>query len=156
MTRVKKFLSILGIGLIAFCSGCSSGSTKEVNLDDVISKMGEEVSMEGMIEFTKSDLSDYYGIEEDSIKQFVGRVHDSGIKSDEIVLIEATDSKNAEIVRDRLQERYQSKVNENSSYNPTELAVIEKCKVSMNGNYVSMIVSPEVEKLEKIYNDSFK
>lgn len=153
MKNIKK---LLGVGIMSFCVGCSSANTKEVNLNDVMSKMGSEVSMEGMIEFTKNDLSDYYGIEEENVKQFSARVHNSGIKSDEIVLIEASDSKNAEIVKDKLQERYQSKVNENSSYNPTELAVIEKCKVSTNGNYVSMIVSPEVEKLEKVYNDSFK
>ena len=42
------------------------------------------------------------------------------------------------------------------SYQPEEYAMLQECKVQQNGNYVSLIVSPQHEELEKIYTDSFK
>ena len=40
-------------------------------------------------------------------------------------------------------------------YLPDEYAVLKKCKVNKSGDYISMIVSPQYEELEKIYKNAF-
>lgn len=156
MKKINVLYLAFCIILVGLASGCFGGNKKEPVLNDVMAEMGKSSQLDDMVPLTENDLSDYYGIEIDSVKQFAAKVHGSGIRSDEIVLIEAVDPENAQSIKEKLELRYQSKINENASYNPTELAVVEKCKVNINGNYVDMIISPEVETLSEIYNNSFK
>lgn len=153
---MKKFLAfIMAISIAVMFVGCGK-SQKSTDLTKVMKEMEEKVSLDNMMDLTKEDLFDYYGIVEDDIVQFAAKINDSGVKADEIVMVEAKDTNAAQRIKEKLDGRYQSKINENTNYNQEALEVIQKCKVDIKGNYVSMLVSPEVETLEKIYNNSFK
>lgn len=151
----KIVVSVLSLILAAVLVGCSE-KPKDVNLKNVMSEIESTVSLDNMADLSMEDLLDYYGIVENDVVQFVAKVNTSGIKSDEIVIIQAKDSDATARVKEKLDARYQSKINENTNYNIDELAVVEKGKVSVNGDYVSMIVSSEVDKITEIYNNAFK
>ena len=59
-------------------------------------------------------------------------------------------------VKTALDNRYQAKLNETATYLPAENAIIKTCSVTVNDNYVAMIVAPNAADLVKLYNESFK
>ena len=109
-----------------------------------------------MLALDANDLLDLYGVNSADVKQFAAAVNTSGIDCDEVVLVEAVNADAAARVKTALDNRYQAKLNETENYLPDEYAVIKTCSVTMDGNYVAMIVAPNAEELTKIYRESFK
>ena len=62
----------------------------------------------------------------------------------------------AAYIKDILDARYEAKLNETENYLPDEYAIIKECSVTMDGNYVAMIVAPNAADLVDIYNASFE
>ena len=63
------------------------------------------------------------------------------LNSDEVLLFEAVDDDAAKRILEKLNNRYQAKLNETKDYLPDEYTKISACKVELSGRYVSMIVS---------------
>lgn len=166
---MKKLLSLfIAVLVLASFAGCgnesnnqtnqsqnASSSAKEVNLSDVLAEIKEQVTFPSMAVYSDiEDLLDIYGIKAEYVKQFVAEVNDSGLEQDEIVIIEAVDAEAAAKIQERLQKRYDSKLSQNENYNPEQAEIIKACKVEVNGNFVSLIVSPDAEKITNIYKSN--
>ena len=82
-----------------------------------------------------------YGIDSADVKQSFAYVDSTGIKGDEIVFFEGKDAAAAKRIKEKLDERYKQKEVEMKDYLPEEYAVLKKCNVNQNGNYVSMLLS---------------
>lgn len=155
---MKRIMCVL-LALMALVLGACSQQqpAKEVDLGKVMSDLSAAYGLEeGMLELTKDDLLELYGIEAEDVKQFAARLQMESTLADEIILIESVDSKAAERVKEMLENRYQSKLNETRDYLPDEFAKIEKCKVAQNGNFVSMIVCAEAEKAVNDYEKAIQ
>jgi len=109
-----------------------------------------------MTDYSAEDLMPNYGIDAADVKQFAAYVDSTGIKGDEIIFLEGKDADAAKRIKEKLDARYQQKETEMKDYLPEEYAVLKKCGVNQNGNYVSMIVSPQYEELNKIYDAAVK
>jgi hypothetical protein len=145
------------LAVVAMLLSACSQPAKEVSIPQIMDQLAKEYGLEeGMLVLTEDDLLELYGIESADVKQFAARLRLESIQADEIVLIEATDGKAAERVKEMLDNRYQSKLNETRDYLPDEFAKIEKCKVMQNGNFVSMIVCAEAEKAVGDYEKALK
>lgn len=154
---MKRAICVLMAVLALMLSACSQQPAKEVSLPQVMGDLAKAYGMdEGILELTEDDLLELYGIEAADVKQFAARIRLESIQADEIVLIEAVDGKAAERVKEMLDNRYQSKLNETRDYLPDEFAKIEKCKVMQNGNFVSMIICAEAEKAVNDYEKTLK
>lgn len=154
---MKKLFSLaMALVLALSLAACGQDSGKSADLPKVLETMKSEVGFSDVIELDEAGLKSNYGIEADDVKQFAALADASGIKCEEVVLIEATDSDAAKTVKEQLDKRMESKLAQNKDYLPEQYAIIKKCSVEQNGNYVSMIVGAEHEKLTQIYNESFK
>ena len=151
--NMKKFLSILVLAalVLALCGArLEDGS---VDLEAVLAEfnLGEE-----MLVLDAYDIADLYFIDYEDLKQVAAAVHTSGINCDEIIMIEAVDADAAAYIKDIMDARYESKLNETENYLPDEYAIIKQCSVIADGNYVAMIVAPNAADLVAIYNASFE
>ena len=153
MKKLASIVLILSLAFTLAACGSSDKPAASVKLIDVFGKfsVGEE-----MMALTQNDLLDLYGIAAADVKQFAGAVNTTGIKCDEIVLVEAVSSEAAGRVKTALDNRYQAKLNEMDGYLPDEYAIVKECSVTQNGNFVAMIVSPNAQALTGIYNEAFK
>ena len=157
---MKKWICIALIAVLALALTACGGKKEtaapaaEVKLADVLKSFN--LSEEGMLNLSETDMSDIYGIEAADMKQFAAAANNSGIKADEIVLVEAVDADAAGRVKQALDNRFQSKLNELENYLPEEYAVVKACSVEISGNFVSMIVAPNAADLVKLYNSSVK
>ena len=137
---------LLILGMTA-CSGNNSGTEgKSADLTKVMSDMKAVLENKEMMDLGKENLMQNYGIDPETVKQFA--VY--------IILLEGKDEEATKTIKEMIDARYQQKENTMKSYQPEEYAMLKECKVQQNGNYVSLIVSPQHEELEKIYTDSFK
>ncbi|HIS70218.1 MAG TPA: DUF4358 domain-containing protein [Candidatus Gallacutalibacter stercoravium] len=149
---MKKIVSVVCLLLAVFVAGCSqqTATNENVDLSAVLTDMQEQVTLENTIAVDDSVLTNY-GISMDDVVQYAGVMDATGIKCEEIILIEAKDADAASRVKEKLDARYDAKLAQNIDYLPEQYAIIEKCEVTQNGNFVSMIVGAEGEKLTEIY-----
>lgn len=152
---MKRTISLL-LALIALLSlvGCAGSQPADVDLNEILTEMEKQVSLSEMMTLQESDLTDLYGIQPADVEQFYGSMVGDGISPDEIVMIKAKDADAAARVRQALESRLQNKRNEAKGYNPDAYSLMQKSKVSLKGNYVSLLVSSEQDKLTSVY-DSF-
>lgn len=153
---MKRMMCIM-LAVVAMLLSACSQPAKEVSIPQIMDQLAKEYGLEeGMLVLTEDDLLELYGIESADVKQFAARLRLESIQADEIVLIEATDGKAAERVKEMLDNRYQSKLNETRDYLPDEFAKIEKCKVAQNGNFVSMIICADADKAVSDYEKAIQ
>ena len=131
----------------------SQETVAEKTLSDVFGEIKPLMNgSDQMVEFKDvSSLDRYYGITAEQVADFSGGINNSGVEQEEIVLIKAADEANAETIKNALENRRQSKLNENKNYNPAQAEIIEKCSVETNGLYVFMIISPNNEQMTQTF-----
>jgi hypothetical protein len=151
----KIFAFVLAAAIVCSLAACG-GTTKQADLGKVITDMKAKITNTEMMDLSKEDLMPNYGIEAADVKQFAAYVDSTGIKGDEIVFLEGKDADAAKRIKEKLDDRYKQKEVEMKDYLPAEYAVLKKCSVKQDGNYVSMIVSPQYEELVKIYDSAIK
>lgn len=152
---MKKIVSLATalILCLAMFAGCGA---KDVVLSDVMSKINEDFSIS--LEALKStdDLNKYYNIDPADVKQFAAEIDSNNDAPVEIVMIEAVDSAAADRVETALTTRYNSIVGQYASYTPEKLDMVKSCKVTKDGNFVSMIVADKADEMLKVYYENVK
>lgn len=152
----KLSLAVCAAALSLTLFACGGEATKNANLEEVMSQISSQVTLGDMMDYSKEDLKGAYGINPEDVKQSVAKVASDGLSADEIVMIEAVDSDAAVRIREKLQDRYQAKANENINYNPTEYAVIQKCSVQREGNFVTMFISDDAAKMTSTFESALQ
>lgn len=155
---MKKLMTLTMMLILTLTmTACSqNGDTgKNADLPKTLETMKTEVGFSDIVELDQEGLKTNYGIEEEDVKQFAALVDASGVKCEEVVLIEAKDADAAKTVKECLDKRLKSKLAQNKDYLPEQYAIIQKCSVEQDGNYVSMIVGQEHEKMSEIYHNAF-
>ena len=169
MKRTVIFLAAVMAAVMLLCACSSGGSSSESNsakessssqanggnsLSDVWSAIKNEVSFSDFNEFTEvKKLQRDYGITEDMVDGYAGGINGSGVNQEEVVLVKAKDDSSASKIKEQLDARFQSKLNQNENYNPEQAKMIEGCQVEQHGLYVTMIVSDNAEKITKIFKE---
>ncbi len=152
MKRIAAALLALSLLLLAGCGGAA----KSADLNAVKDALAGQFDLTGMMALSEDDLLDMYGIKAEDAKQYVALVARTSTSADEILLFEAKDADAASRIRQKVDGRYQAKLNEAKDYLPDEYAKISACKAETSGNYVSLIVSSEAEAMAKLYHEAFK
>ncbi|MBR1482221.1 MAG: DUF4358 domain-containing protein [Ruminococcus sp.] len=147
-------LVIAVIMSVSVFAGCGGGSA---DLNKVMTDINGtySLSLEKTLE-SKDDLSKYYSIKPESVKQFAAEINTDNNAPVEVVMIEATDADAATEIEAALAARYNSIVSQYASYTPEKLDMVKNCKVTKDGNYVSLIVADNAAEILKKYQDSIK
>lgn len=148
---------LLAAAMLCSCSGGSGESSKAESgktLTQVFDDIRSQVKLEDFnIYKSEASLDRFYGITEDDFSEYAGGINSSGVNQEEIVLLKAKDDAAAKRIKEALDGRYESKLAQNKNYNQEQAAMLEKCKVEQYDLYVTIIVSPEAEKITKIFKD---
>ena len=141
---MKKRLTALMLALcmVLLCA-CGAKTAKSSDLAALKADILAHMDPDDVMELNADDILEMYGIQAADVKQSV-------------LLFEAVDDDAAQRVLEKLNNRYQAKLNETKDYLPDEYTKISACKVEQSGRYIAMIVSADAEELNKLYKDSFK
>ena len=137
---MKKVISIVSafVLCLAIFAGCGA---KEVKLSEVMDKINSDFSLSLQKLESADELNKYYSIDTADVKQFAAEIDPNNNAPVEIVLIEAVDADAASRVETALTTRYNAIYSQYSSYTPEQLDMVKACKVTKDGNFVSMIVA---------------
>ena len=137
---MKKVISIVSafVLCLAIFTGCGA---KEVKLSEVMDKINSDFSLSLQKLESADELNTYYSIDTADVKQFAAEIDPNNNAPVEIVLIEAVDADAATRVESTLTTRYNAIYSQYSSYTPEQLDMVKACKVTKDGNFVSMIVA---------------
>lgn len=152
---MKKPVSVLSLLILCFAvfAGCGA---KEANLNEVMEKINSEFSLTLQTLESADDLNTYYSIETTDVKQFAAEIDSNNDAPVEIVFVEAVDSSAADRIESALTTRYNAILSQYSSYTPEKLSMVKDCKVTKDGNYVSMIVAENASEMLNIYYEFVK
>jgi hypothetical protein len=105
-------------------------------------------SMPQMLPMDETTMLNFQGIEAADCVQVKVAICAEGLRADEIWLIEAKDEAALEKLQALAEARIQAKDEETVSYNPEQNAVVRNAQVFTEGNYLFLLVSPDVDALK--------
>lgn len=117
-----------------------NGTTKDVDLSGVMKMINEKFDLGEKREL--SDSERYYGISTPDLKQFFAQKPVSDREFNEIVICEAATPDSVHRIENKLNRPLDDAFKQAKSYSKEDLAVVEKCKVVVNGKYVYLVISP--------------
>lgn len=152
---MKKFITIaLAIVMcLTLFAGCGS---KDVNLSDVMTKLNSDYSLSLTTLSSVDELNTYYGIDSKDVKQFAAEIDSTNDAPKEIIMIEAVDADAASRVEDALTSRLNSIMATYNSYSPDQVDMVKACKVTKDGNFVSLIVADKAPEMLAVYYEYVK
>ena len=147
---MKKMISlVLALALVLSLAACGAKpEAAPVSLD--VNTLYESYSQHMPDMFFPDDdtLMNFLGINIADCAQYKVAICAEGMRADEIWLIEAKDQAALETLQQLAQTRIQSKLEETVTYAPDQYVVVEKAEVLVNGLYLALLISPEVETLK--------
>ncbi len=150
---MKKLIAVVLV-LAALLSLTACGETaKSADLNALYTTCQE--IMPQMIALDADTRLNFLGIQSDDCVQVVTAICTDGLLTDEIWLIEAKDAAALEQLKVLAQNRLDAKADESISYSPEQYAIVQKAQVLTEGNYLALLVSPDVDKLAEAFQAAF-
>lgn len=161
MKKIICALMVL-VALLSLCA-CSTTTTNndvsdvKLDLTQIMSEIESSITLpENMDDITNSDLLlQYYGIDAADVKSFAAKINGTGIKCDEIVMIEAVSAEALERIKTCLENRLDDIKNQMNNYLPDEYKIASACKVEVVGNYVTLFISADAKSITDLFNSKF-
>lgn len=154
---MKKVIAlVLAVMMLCLtgCGGKDTGADVQMDVqavyDSMVPVLPEMLPMDEMM------MLNFCGIEAEMCKQAVVSVCFDGLRADEVWLIEAKDADTLEQLEALAQSRLERKGEESITYSPEQYEVVQAAEVITAGNYLAVIVSPDVQNLVEIFNQAAK
>lgn len=151
-----KRIFALAVALVLCLSLLAGCGSKDVNLNDVMTKLNSDYSLSLQTLSSADELNTYYSISTDDVKQFAAEIDSTNDAPKEIILIEATDADAATRVEEALTNRLNSIMATYNSYSPDQVDMVKACKVTKDGNFVSLIVADKAPDMLNVYYEYVK
>lgn len=152
---MKRIFSV-AVALVLCLSLLAGCGSKDVNLNDVMTKLNSDFSLSLQTLSSADELNTYYSISTDDVKQFAAEIDSTNDAPKEIILIEATDADAATRVEEALTTRLNSIMATYNSYSPDQVDMVKACKVTKDGNFVSLIVADKAPDMLNVYYEYVK
>lgn len=138
-------LSVLMLVSLAACGGESgSGNAASLDVTAAYEKLTQAATLPEMLELDAGLMLDYCGIKEADVTAAKVLICADSLRTDEIWLIQAKDAAAADTIVKLAEKRLTKKGEESITYSPEQYAVVEKAELLRQGNFVALIVSPDV------------
>ncbi len=150
---MKKWI-LLTFALLLCLSACTPQpaptttalqAPEKLDMEQVYTRIIKDLSMPEMMLLGADQMLDYCGIQSADCRQAVVSICADGLRTDEIWLIEAVDADALARLKTAAENRLQQKADESKSYSPEQYAVVQKAQTISSGNYLAVLVSPDVD-----------
>lgn len=124
-----------------------SDNTVTLDVTAAYEKLTQAATLPEMLELDAGMMLDYCGIKEADVTAAKVLICADSLRTDEIWLIQAKDAAAADTIVKLAEKRLEKKGEESITYSPEQYAVVEKAELLRQGNFVALIVSPDVATL---------
>lgn len=154
---MKKALSLLlALSLVLSMAACGDKAEETVSMD--VNALYESYSqyMPDMFYPDDDTMLNFLGISAEDCAQYKVAICAEGMRTDEVWLIEAKDEASLETLRQLAQTRIESKLDETVTYAPDQYVIVEKAELLVNGLYLALLISPDVDALKEGFEAAFQ
>ena len=154
---MKKAISlILVFSMMLLLAACGGKTEEAVTID--VNALYESYSqyMPEMFYPDEDTMLNFLGISTEDCVQYKVAVCAEGMRADEVWLIEAKDAAALENLRQLAETRIQAKLDETVSYVPDQYVIVEKAQLLVQGNYLALLISPDVDALKAGFEAAFR
>ena len=153
---MKKMICLaLALLLVLSMGGCGGKEPqKTADLNALYETMVPTLPQ--MLPLDETTLMNFLGIDAGDCTQMAVAICMEGLRADEVWLIEAKDEAAFGRIKALAEARLKAKAEETVSYNPEQYAVVEKAQLITEGNYVILLVSPDVDTLKAAVEAAWK
>lgn len=153
------FYSMILCSLIIFTlTSCSSNKStdKNISIKDIDEKIKKSVDISNMNVGDSEKLKKLYDISSEDLEDFMLYTPSTNIEANEIAIMKVKDSSKVNDIKARISARIDSQTVNFKDYLPEEYYLIEKHVLKVRDNYIIFAISDDAEKIEKIFDESFK
>lgn len=154
---MKKMISLLlALALMLTLAACGGKAEEPVSID--VKAMYESYGqyMPDMFFPDEDTMMNFLGISVEDCVQYQVAICAEGMRADEVWLMEAKDAAALETLKQLAETRVQAKLDETVSYAPDQYVVVEKAVILTNGNYLALLISPDVDALKADFEAAFQ
>ena len=157
MKSLKRIISLILISVMSIVTFAScGGEEKTPDVKDVLKAVVDSQSgLEDMMDGTSDEFNFRYSLDSALYESFAMTYAGNAAIADEITVVKAVDSKAADEIKTVFEKRIQKRTNDFAGYVPEEEAKLKKSIVYTNGNYVVLIICPDVTAAKKAASDKF-
>lgn len=148
----RRCLLALWVLVLLFVPACMSGETASPDPRELSAAMEEQLSLPELVDMTGEYLEMGVGIQASSYDSAVYYLPADGTLPDEIAIIRAVDSRQADAIQSALEERLAYKEKSAQNYLTENLPVIQRGVIRRDGLTISLIVSEQVEEIEELFD----
>lgn len=150
---MKRLIALLLVILTLCLAGCG-GKEQAVEMDVQAVYESMEGTLPEMLVMDEAMMLNFCGIKAEQCAQVVVAVCSDGLRADEVWLIEAADEAALKELEGLAEGRLTRKGEESITYSPEQYEVVKKAEVITAGNYLAVLVSPDVDALADIFNEA--
>ena len=144
---MKKLFSVILAMLLCGCGAqVAAEPAVQADVNELYASL-EAIGLPNMLDMAPDMQLNIYGIRAEDVKQSKVVVCTDGLRADEVWLIEAVSAEAAAKIKTLAENRVKQKDAESITYSPEQNVIVKKSHISVEGNFVIFICSPDVEKL---------
>ena len=155
---MKKLFAIIPsaalILSLAACGASQEPAAKSVDLNAIYE--GYADILPEMMVLDETTMLNFLGINAEDCARYKVAICSEGMRADEVWLIEAKDAASLEKLQQLAQTRIEAKLDETISYVPDQYVIVEKAEVLVNGMYLALLISPDVDALKAGFEAAFQ
>ena len=146
---MKKMIALLLICALVLSLAACGGKTEEPkNVDLKALYASLEGQLPQMLVLDGDLLTNFLGINASDYPQVIAAICAEGLRVDEVWLVETSGEDSMAVAKTLAENRLKARAEETVSYNPEQYAIVEKAELFTMGNYLILLVSPDVENLK--------
>ena len=153
---MKKIISLILVLVLMMSLAACGGKEKTASVD--VKALYESFGsyMPDMFFPDEDTMMNFLGIEAKDCVQYQVAICAEGMRADEVWLIEAKNASALEDLRQLAETRVEAKKDETVSYAPDQYVVVEKAVILTEGNYLALLISPDVDALKAGFEAAFQ
>lgn len=145
----KIFFPVLIFALVLFCAACG-GEKLELSVSEAADELNSGINFAEILSaLSMDDVIALYGVDSDLVVDAAAYVS-SGATAEEISVWQAKDSDGAETIAEMITTRMENQKNDYSSYKPEEVPKLENYMLRVQGEYVALCVTDDIDTAEGI------
>ena len=133
----------------------SSAEQTDSELASVVAVIKKEVKLpDDMDDFSARRLERLTGISADEIDDFAGMICTNGVSQDQMIFIKAKSLDDVDGIVEKLKTHHDAQYSVTKNYNPEQAVLFENSDVETDGLYISLVISPDADKINSIYKEN--
>lgn len=120
------------------------------SVNDIYDEITQSVTLNSPMVLPDDYISNYYGIDLNSLEEYVFSMSEASVSAEMIVLVKAKDSASIQTLTAALQTVIDQKRSEMENYLPDQFQIVDKSSVQVKGNYVYLVISEQADSITRM------